>query len=92
MHSCFFAAVMSAECLTVRQNKRDLAKEKRWRMLQELQMQKGSWCCRGCVTCLKLSPNLRKVSKTADDKQKVEDLEVTLLLKHDVIWVFVAVW
>ena len=34
------------------------------------------WWCRGCVTCLKLSPNLRKVSKLAEDKQKVEDLEV----------------
>ena len=29
------------------------------------------------MTCLKLSPNLRKVSKPADEKQKVEDLEVT---------------
>lgn len=35
--------------------------------------------CRGCVTCLKLSPNLRKVSKPADDKQKVEDLEVSIV-------------
>ncbi|DBB04306.1 TPA: Dynein, 78 kDa intermediate chain, flagellar outer arm [Trebouxia sp. C0004] len=36
---------------------------------------------RGCVTCLKLSPNLRKVSKPAEDKQKVEDLEIAKLNK-----------
>ena len=37
------------------------------------------------MTCLKLSPNLRKVSKPADDKQKVEDLEVRLLPVYAVL-------
>lgn len=43
------------------------------------------WDCRGCVTCLKLSPNLRKVSKPADEKQKVEDLEVNHI-QHDSVY------
>lgn len=33
--------------------------------------------CRGCVCCLKLSPNLRKALKpSAEDKQKADILEV----------------
>ena len=39
--------------------------------------------CRGCVCCLKLSPNLRKALKpSAEDKQKADILEVR--------WVFMA--
>ena len=55
------------------------------------------WWCRGCVTCLKLSPNLRKVSKPAEDKQKVEDLEVFSSISWFVcnasftIWQWVAI-
>lgn len=36
--------------------------------------------CRGCVTCVKLSPNLRRVSQ-GDGKQTAKELEVAKLEK-----------
>lgn len=46
-------------------------------------------CCRGCISCLKLSPNLRKVAFVPDERKKAEvdvarlDAIIEVALKSD---------
>ena len=48
--------------------------------LYTLPSKAGNAACRGCVTCVKLSPNLRRVSQ-GDGKQTAKELEVAKLEK-----------
>ena len=48
-------------------------------------------CCRGCISCLKLSPNLRKVAFSADERKKGDvdvarlDAIIEVALKSDIL-------